>query len=57
MEKKRSKERSHLTYYFDVIDVESGVVLGKIADITVEGMMLLSKESIEVGLEKKLRIV
>jgi len=57
METKRKQERSHLTYYLDVIDVWSGEVLGKIADITLEGLMLLTKESIPVGTQKQLKIV
>ena len=30
MEKKRSQERNHLTYYLDVIDVETDKVIGKV---------------------------
>ena len=54
---KRKQERSHLTYYLDVVDIWSGDVLGKVADITTEGLMVLTKSSIDVGTEKELKIV
>ena len=53
---KRSQKRSHLTYYLDVIDTETGTKIGKIADITVDGLMLLSQTMIKVGVEKNLKI-
>jgi len=57
MEKKRAQKRSHLTYYLDVVDTETNEVIGKVADLTVDGLMLLSKDLIDVGTEKRLKII
>jgi len=57
MKKQREQKRSHLTYYFEVVDADSGVHVGNIADITVDGLMLLAKDVIDTGERKHLKIV
>ena len=56
MTKRSIAKRSHLTFYLDVIDTDTGEVIGKVADITVEGLMVLSKTVLEAGTEKNLMI-
>lgn len=45
----RTLKRRHLIYYLEVIDVESNQILGHLVDVTKRGIMLISKEPIEVG--------
>lgn len=44
----RKLRRHHLIFYLKVYDAESGEQLGFLGDITVEGMMVMSKNPIEV---------
>ncbi|KIH77843.1 PilZ domain-containing protein [Geoalkalibacter ferrihydriticus] len=43
---KRSQKRRNTIYYLEVYDLESGRLLGRLVDITVEGMMLISETPI-----------
>lgn len=45
----RRLRRHHLIFYLKVYDVQSGEQLGFLGDITIEGMMVMSKERIEIG--------
>lgn len=56
-ETKRSQKRSHLTFYYDVCDVATEKVIGKLADITTEGLLLLSTDEIEPDVSYDLKIV
>ena len=44
---RRAHERYHLKRSFDVINRDNTRVLGKVADISIEGMMLLSTNLIQ----------
>jgi len=47
MDRQRKLTRKHLYYYPKVIDRDSGQMLGHIADITTEGIRLVSKNDVE----------
>jgi hypothetical protein len=50
MADKRKLKRRQLIYYLQVLDRGTGQLVGRLADITTEGLMLISPEPIE---EKK----
>ncbi len=52
----RTLKRRHLIYYLEVIDIESNQILGHLVDVTLKGIMLISKEPIEVGKSFSLRM-
>ncbi len=56
MEKERKQSRSHLTFYLDVIDGDSGKRLGKVGDISTEGLLLIARDSVEIGKHLHLEI-
>ena len=43
----RKLQRRHLIYYLPVVNTLTGVTLGRIADITREGILLLSEAPLE----------
>ncbi|MDO3378478.1 PilZ domain-containing protein [Geoalkalibacter halelectricus] len=43
---KRTQKRRNTIYYLEVFDLESGRLLGRLVDITVAGMMLISESPI-----------
>ena len=45
----RKHVRKNLIYYLRVMDRRTGKLLGRLADITTEGMMLISEEPISPG--------
>lgn len=47
MDHKRIVERKHLIYYLKVIDRETNHVIGHTVNISNDGMMLISEESIK----------
>lgn len=49
MRENRHLTRWRLIYYLRVFERDSGKLLGHVVDITVEGMMLVSAEPIEIG--------
>ena len=53
----RKLKRRHLVYYLEVLDRNTGQFLGNLADITTEGLMLLTKERIERDTAFGLRII
>lgn len=44
----RILKRRHLVYYLEVHDADNGELLGHLVDITTRGMMLVSKEPVEL---------
>ena len=57
MKKLKRAERSYLTYYLDVIDLNSGESIGRVADMTIDGLMILSKETLPVGTKFDIKVV
>lgn len=53
----RMDSRSHLHYYAKVLNRDNGEVLGRIADISLTGVMLIRSDSIEAGKTYALRIL
>jgi hypothetical protein len=43
MPEKRKLKRRQLIYYLRVLDRDSGALVGRLVDITTEGVMLLSE--------------
>ncbi len=56
MDERRHLKRRHLLYYLRVFDRGSGEQLGSLADITAEGLMLVSTDSIPTGRDFRLRM-
>lgn len=52
----RKLKRWNLVYYLRIYDRETGAVLGHLADITTDGLMILSDEPISMGKRFKLRL-
>lgn len=48
MDERRKIKRRHLLFYTRVFDRKTGKLLGHIADLTPEGMMIISEESLPV---------
>ena len=49
MHSPRRLRRHHLIFYLKVYDARSGEPLGFLGDITIDGMMVMSKQPIEAG--------
>lgn len=54
---KRKLKRRHLIYYLRIFDKNSGEILGHLVDITSEGLMMISENSVETNKDFKLRMV
>lgn len=54
---KRAQRRRNTIYYLEVFDLESGTLLGRLTDITVEGMMLISEKPITADRTYQCRMV
>jgi len=57
MEYKRKQKRRDLIYYLIVFGEDAEQPIGHLVDITAEGMMLISEETIETDKVFRLRIV
>jgi hypothetical protein len=53
----RGLKRSHLVYYLRVFTTDTHRLLGHVADITPEGLMVVSEQPVQVGREMGLRVV
>ena len=53
---KRRLTRKNLIYYLKVVDRRTGTLVGKLADISLEGIMLIHPEPIPVGRTYELRL-
>jgi hypothetical protein len=56
MSDRRTLHRRHLIYYLKVFEKKSGNLLGHLVDITEEGLMIVSENSIKEGKVFKLRM-
>jgi len=56
MPERRSSKRRHLIYYPRILDRDTGELLGRVIDITSDGVMMLSDHPIQVGLRYHLRM-
>ena len=54
MSSKRKHKRIKLTYKLRVFDASTDRLVGQIADITTEGLMLISEEPFETGATHKI---
>lgn len=48
-QEKRKKKRTHLIDYLEIIDNETGSVIGHLADISHQGIMMVGQEPIAVN--------
>ena len=56
MIQRRKSERRHLAYYLKVYDRLTGKLVGRMGNMTGEGLMLLSPDELEVGKAYALRV-
>jgi len=57
MSEKRSHERKNLHTYIETFDRETGQMIGYVADITPDGIMLLVEEPIKLDRKFQLKLV
>lgn len=57
MTESRTLKRKHLIYYLKVVDRNTNRLVGRVADITTEGMRLVSEEPIDTDSTLQLRMV
>lgn len=57
MQDRRRLKRRHLIYYLRVFDRQSGDLLGRLVDLTTEGIMLLSESPVPLGRTYSCRVV
>jgi len=55
-ENKRQLKRVHLIYYLRIFDTDNGDVIGHLADITPQGIMIISEAPITEGKEFSFRM-
>ena len=53
----REIKRRNLVYYLDIADAESGEPMGKLADISLNGVLVLSETPIKTDYKGKLKIL
>lgn len=56
MADKRKLHRRHLIYYLKAYDRDDHRLLGHMADITVEGLLLVSEEPLQVDRDYRIRM-
>lgn len=52
----RKEHRRHIIYYLQILEPETGNVIGRLVDITTIGIMIISERALEPGRELTLRI-
>ena len=52
----RRAQRSHLIYYLPVFEQDSGELVGYLADLTTEGLMVISDRKVAAGRTFRLRM-
>lgn len=57
MSERRSRVRKFTSSYFLVYDRDSGILLGRILDLTPEGAMMISDEPVDMSAEYQCRMV
>ncbi|MCP4293644.1 MAG: PilZ domain-containing protein [bacterium] len=55
--KQRNRPRKNTPHHVKVIDQVSGKVVGRVVDITADGLMLISKKALDPGNIFQLRII
>ena len=56
MEERRKIPRKYLMAYSSVYEQGTGKMLGYLSDLTLEGLMVIGKEKLEIGTETEIRI-
>jgi len=56
MEERRKLKRKYLTFFGRIYDRQSGQPLGNVADITLEGAMVISNHPLPTGEDYQLRL-
>ncbi|MCP4140790.1 MAG: PilZ domain-containing protein [Chloroflexi bacterium] len=56
MEERRKIARKYLMAYSSVYEQSTGKMLGYLSDLTLEGLMVIGKEELEIGRETEIRI-
>lgn len=56
MDERRNLRRRHLRYYLHVHDRVTGEFFGRLADITIGGLMLITEDPVEAGRRHEFRI-
>jgi len=56
MEERRRIPRKYLMAYSSVFEQSTGKMLGYLSDLTLEGLMVIGKEKLEIGKETEIRI-
>ena len=46
MDERRGLKRRHLVFYLDVLDRTSGRVIGQLGDISIDGLLVISREQL-----------
>ncbi len=57
MQKQRNRPRRNTPHNVKVLEQESGQILGRVVDITADGLMLVVPNSIELGQTFNFRII
>jgi hypothetical protein len=52
----RKEHRRHIIYYLQILEQETGKVIGRLVDITTIGLMIISEKELEPGRKFALRI-
>ena len=56
MEERRKLPRKYLMLYSSIYEQNTGKMLGYLCDLTLDGLMVISKENLEIGKETEIRI-
>ena len=57
MKKHRRRPRKNTPHLVNVLDMETGKSLGRVVDITADGMMLVTNHPVNVGLRVDARVI
>ena len=57
MRKHRRRPRKNTPHLVKVLDVETGIPLGRVVDITADGMMLVTEGSVSLGSTIQARLI
>jgi hypothetical protein len=56
MDERRRLKRRYLMFYSRIFDRKTGSLIGYLSDITTEGMMIISEDELQAGIEYRLRM-
>ena len=57
MNNQRKKERGYTNDYFLVFEIESGEIVGRLINLTTEGLMLINEDPVEMNKTFKCRMI